>query len=398
MILGLVLGIITFIFWAILNRPLTEPAWPSSVAGMSFSPLRIGNDPAENIYPTVEEIDEDIALLAGQVHSIRTYTVRGTLSEIPGLAKKYDMDVTLGAWLTADPIENDAELTKLIAITNANKDVVKRVIVGNETILRNELTAKELAVYLKRVRSEVNIPVSTAEPWHVWIENHDLVKHVDFIAAHFLPYWEGIDIHEAVDYVETTYNLLRTDFPEFPILMAEVGWPSNGRTRKSAIASESNEAIFLRRFLDRAKTKNYEYYIMEAFDQTWKKEIEGSVGAYWGVFDAYRKPKFAFTEPIVKVPHWRRLAVGSILVAFITFFILLFDSHTLLGRGKGFLAVIAFGFSISMVWAVYEYTNQYLTFSIVVIGIVLTMGFLGISLVLLAEAHEWAETSWVNRR
>jgi exo-beta-1,3-glucanase (GH17 family) len=65
------------------------------------------------------------------------------------LAKKYDMNVTLGAWLTADPIQNEVELTKLISIANAHKDVVKRVIVANETILRQELTVKELAVYLE---------------------------------------------------------------------------------------------------------------------------------------------------------------------------------------------------------------------------------------------------------
>jgi exo-beta-1,3-glucanase (GH17 family)/cellulose synthase/poly-beta-1,6-N-acetylglucosamine synthase-like glycosyltransferase len=398
LILGLVLAIITFGIWAIPNRPLTEPAWPSSIAGMSFSPLRIGNDPANNLYPSVEEIDQDIALLTGQVHSIRTYGVSGTLSQIPMLAKKYGMNVTLGAWLTGDPIQNEVELTKLISIANAHKDVVKRVIVANETILRQELTVNELVEYLKRVRSEVKVPVSTGEPWHIWKEHPELVNHVDFIAAHFLPYWEGISLNEAVGHVEMTYNLLQTAFPATPILMAEVGWPSNGRTRRSAIASEANEAIFLRRFLERAATENYEYYLMEAFDQTWKKENEGSVGAYWGVFDAYRNPKFEFTEPIVKVPQWRWLAGGSILVALLVFFILLFDSHTLMSRGKGFLAIIAYGCSVSMVWAGYDYTNQYLTPGIIVIGVVLAMGFLGISLVLLAEAHEWAETSWVKRR
>ena len=397
--LGLIFGIMTFLVWAIVNRPFTEPAWPSSVDGMSFSPLRMGNDPANDLYPSVEEIDQDIALLSGQVQSIRTYGVSGTLGEIPALSRKYNMDVTLGAWLTADPVQNDIELTKLIAIAKSHKDVVKRVIVANEAILRKELTVKELIPYLKRVRSELkNIPVSTGEPWHIWTENPELVKHVDFIAAHFLPYWEGISLDEAVDHVEITYNLLKTDFPKTPILMAEVGWPSNGRTRKNAVASEANEAIFLRRFLDRAVAENYDYYIMEAFDQAWKKETEGSVGAYWGVFDAYRNPKFAFTEPIVKVPQWRWLAGGSIIVALFVFFILLFDSHNLLGRGKGFLGVIAYGCSVSMVWAAYDYTNQYLTPGIIFIGIVLAMGFLGISLVLLAEAHEWAETSWVKSR
>jgi exo-beta-1,3-glucanase (GH17 family) len=152
--------------------------------------------------------------------------------------------------------------------------------------------------------------VSTGEPWHIWIEHPELVKHVDFIAAHFLPYWEGISLNEAVGHVEMTYNLLQTDFPATPILMAEVGWPSNGRTRKSAIASEANEAIFLRRFLERAATENYEYYLMEAFDQTWKKENEGSVGAYWGSLTLIEIRNSPLPNPLLKYPSGAGLPAG----------------------------------------------------------------------------------------
>ena len=74
---------LTFTFWALTNQPSTEPPWPSSVAGMSFSPLRPGDDPAEGLYPSQEEIEQDITLLAGKVHSIRTYGVGGTLGDIP---------------------------------------------------------------------------------------------------------------------------------------------------------------------------------------------------------------------------------------------------------------------------------------------------------------------------
>ena len=35
--------------------------------------------------------------------------------------------------------------------------------------------------------------------------------------------------------------------------------------------------------------------------------FEGKVGAYWGVYDADREPKFAFTKPIVRIPHWHVL-------------------------------------------------------------------------------------------
>ena len=400
-LVGTMFAVLTFTFWALTNQPSTEPPWPSSVAGMSFSPLRPGDDPAEGLYPSKEEIEQDITLLAGKVHSIRTYGVGGSLGEIPGLAAKHGLTVTLGAWLTGDDEGNRAELQKLIGVVKSNPKTVKRVIIGNETILRGELNPEDLAGYLDWTRSELKklkIPVSSGEPWNVWIANPELAGHVDFIAAHFLPYWEGIPLDEAVGHIDATVQQLRGTFPKLPVLLAEVGWPSNGRTLRSASASQSNEAIFLRRFLARAQQAKYDYFLMEAFDQPWKMDSEGSVGAYWGVYDVFRNQKFAFTEPIVRVPHWRLLAITSMVVAVLVFGMLLLDSNTLMGRGKGFLAATSHGLGISVVWAGYEYANQYLTPMTIIIGIFLAIGYLGICLVLLAEAHEWVETSWVNKR
>nr|MDA8160677.1 glycosyltransferase [Desulfobacteraceae bacterium] len=164
------------------------------------------------------------------------------------------------------------------------------------------------------------------------------------------------------------------------------------------VASEANEAIFLRRFLQLAQKEKYEYFIMEAFDQTWKADSEGSVGAYWGVYNVFRTPKFAFTQPVVKIPHWRLLAAISIAVAIATLWMLLIDSSTLRSRGRSFLAAIANGVGVGLVWAGYDYANQYLTPMAVIVGIVLAFGYLGITLVLLAEAHEMAEASWSTKR
>ena len=122
-------------------------------------------------------------------------------------------------------------------------------IVGNEVVLRNDIPVEQLIGYLERVRRVTDIPVSTAEPWHVWIKNPELAEHVDYLAVHMLPYWEGIDLDISVDFIIECLNELKAEFPDKPIVIAEVGWPSNGRTRRSAVASLANQAIFLRRFL-----------------------------------------------------------------------------------------------------------------------------------------------------
>ncbi|HEY5672171.1 MAG TPA: glycosyltransferase [Malonomonas sp.] len=397
-VLGFGLG--TFLLWGWGNRPSTEPPWPAQIAGMSFSPLHLDNDPVEGKYPSEAQIDSDLALLRGQVRAIRTYGLGGSLSSIPQLAEKHGMKVTLGAWLTDNLEENERELERLISVVKQNKKSknIIQVVVGNETILRGDLTVAELAVYLERMRQALKLPVSTGEPWNVWLANPELAPHVDYIAAHFLPYWEGVALKAALDHVDATYKMLGEAFPNQRLLMAEVGWPSNGRTRRASVASQSNQAIFLRNYLQRAEKNNYDYYLMEAFDQPWKSESEGAVGAYWGVFDVHRNQKFPFTEPIVRIPQWKLLAGLSVGLGLAAALILFTDSSSLRRRGRSFLALLANGIAATLVWVVYDYAHQYQSLLTISVGICLLFGFLGICFVLLTEAHELAEASWTKKR
>ncbi|MBI2344229.1 MAG: glycosyltransferase [Deltaproteobacteria bacterium] len=384
-------------FWAYLNRPEEEPPWPKMIQGFSFSPMRMDESPLTDTFPTPEEIETDLALLAKKVHAIRTYSMEDVLAQIPSLAEKHDLNVTLGAWIDTRRENNEREVAELIRVAQQHRNVV-RVIIGNEAILRGDVTVDELAVHLDRVRAELDRPVSTAEPWHVWIKYPQLAEHVDFVAVHMLPYWEGIHLDQAVEYIVQHMNSLRVLFPKKPIVMTEVGWPSNGRTRRSAVASPSNQAIFLRRFLDRAEQEEYIYYIMEAFDQPWKRDTEGAVGAYWGVYDVERHLKFPLQTPIVAIPQWHWLAGISVVIAIIMLSFLLLDSHTLKTRGRSFLAIIAYLASATAVWIIYKYVHQYLTLTSIIVGILVVTGMIGVIVVILTEAHEWAEALWSKER
>jgi exo-beta-1,3-glucanase (GH17 family)/cellulose synthase/poly-beta-1,6-N-acetylglucosamine synthase-like glycosyltransferase len=394
-IIAITVAVMTIMFWALVNRPEPEPPWPSTIQGFSFAPFHEGQSAILRLYPQREQLEGDLALLSGLTHAVRTYSVDGILAEIPELARKHRINVALGAWLDEDLQRNAQEISSLLEVVSRARNVV-RIIVGNEVLLRGNLSVQELAAHLKQVRSATDIPVSTAEPWHVWIDHPQLADHVDYIAVHMLPYWEGVSVDEAVDYVVERMNELKAHFPDKHIVITEVGWPSNGRTIKDAVASESNQATFLRRFLERAAQEGYIYYVIEAFDQPWKQETEGSVGAYWGVYDSHRQPKFTFDEPIVKVPEWPMLAAISVIVALITFMLLLIDSRHLRKRGRSFLAVIAYVAATAVVWIVYDYTNQYLNLVNIVVGVLLIFGMIGILVVLLAEAHEWAEALWLR--
>jgi exo-beta-1,3-glucanase (GH17 family) len=263
-LVAIAIAVIFSSMWALFNRPEHEPAWPNRIQGFSFSPFRHNQSAIDHLLPTVEEINADLALLANKTHAVRTYTMEGSLAEIPRLARKHKLNVTLGAWLDADAEKSNAELDKLISVARENYHNVVRVVVGNEAILRGDLKVDEIIPYLERARETLDIPVSTAEPWHVWLKYPELVDHVDYIAVHMLPYWEGVHVERAVDYVVDHINLLKASYPEKQIVIAEVGWPSNGRTRHSAVATNATEATFLRRFLARAAQEKYVYYVMEA--------------------------------------------------------------------------------------------------------------------------------------
>lgn len=398
-LVAIVFAAITFGLWAYLNKPIEEPEWPErGVQGMAFSPFHAGQNPAERKLPSTQQIDGDLALLSeASVNAVRTYSSLGSLAEVPRLAAKHKVKVAVGAWLDRDLKTNEAEIKAAIALAKAHKNVI-RLFVGNEAILRGDLTVAELGKELDRVRAAVDQPVSTAEPWHVWIDNPELVKHVDFIGVHLLPYWEGIEVERSIDYMVSRMELLQQTFPGKRIIIGEVGWPSDGRTRESAVASASNEALFLRRFLARAKEEGYVYYIMEAFDQPWKATYEGAVGAYWGVYNVDRKPKFEFVKPIVRIPQWHTLAAISVGVAALLLGLFYVNSSTLGTRGRSFLAVVVYAAATIAVLIIYEYSQQYLTFTSVLIGAFLILGMLGVIAVLLAEAHEWAEAHWVTSR
>lgn len=383
--------------WALYNRPVTTPAWPEQIAGYSFSPFRQDQNPQTGTYPSDEEIRADLELLAAQTDNIRTYSVDGALAEVPRLAEEFGLRVTLGIWISPDEARNEREIAKAIEIANRSRSVV-RVVVGNEALFRREVTTQQLTEYLDRVRSAIKVPVTTSEQWHIWEEYPELAEHTDLIAAHVLPYWEFVPMEDATQFVLDRARDLKKLFPKKPLLLSEVGWPSNGRMRGGADASQADQAIYLRTLVNTLNAQGYNYFVIEAFDQPWKTSDEGSVGAYWGVYNLDRQPKFNFEGPVVAIPQWRLLAVASVVMALLSLALLLIDGSSLRQRGRTFLTFVAFAGGSVLVWIGYDYSQQYSTWFSLTVGLLLGFGALGVFIVLLTEAHELAEAVWVRAR
>ena len=295
------------LFWASRDYTVVAPDWDGLVRGVTYYPSHTFTaDQLKHVRP--ERIDADMRQLSRITGHVRTYTVNYGLDKVPEIARRYGLTVSLGIWISADFEKNEIEIKKALNAILANRRVIDRVIVGNESIMRGDVTADQLGGYIRRVREALpaRIKVTTAETWSSWLLHPEIAQYCDVIVVHLLPYWEKTAIDESVGFVEHHYDMVQAQFPDKPIIIGEAGWPSQGRTYGRAEASLANEAYFIRNFVQLALDKGWDYYIIEAYDQPWKAGNEGEVGAYWGLFNADGKPKFPFTGMLRSFPEWRQ--------------------------------------------------------------------------------------------
>ncbi|MGI9246594.1 MAG: beta-(1-3)-glucosyl transferase, partial [Steroidobacteraceae bacterium] len=192
LLIAALFALLTVLAWGWANRPTSEPAWPRTIQGFAFQPYQKDQDAIARDEPTIAEIAADLDLLAGKTVAVRTYSTLGTLGSIPALARPRGIKVMLGAWIDSDRERNAREVEAAIRLARNHRNVT-RLIVGNEVVLRGDLPREDLYAHLDHVRAATRQPVGTAEPWHVWLQHPELANHVDFIAVHMLPYWEGVD-------------------------------------------------------------------------------------------------------------------------------------------------------------------------------------------------------------
>ena len=390
--LAVLVALANIALWTALNQPRQVPEG-GSVGGFAYSPYQRFQNPLKLIFPTSEEIDADLRLLATRSKQIRTYSSLENPA-IPSIAKKYGLQVLAGTYLDHRLQRNEDEIAALIDSTRHN-DNIDRVMVGNETLHRGDMSVDSLIDYLDRVRAQVRVPVSTAEPWYVWVKYPQLAKHVDVITVHLLPYWEKIPRKDAVGIgVLKRYYEIAQAFPGIKIVVGEVGWPSAGDRKSVATPSIEDEAQFIRQWIKEASLRKIDYYLMEAFDQPWKEGIEGRVGAYWGTYGADRTPKFAFTGMVTEDPAWSLKAAVASLLALLPMF--LFTRHFIRFRWPGllfFCILIQISASL-LVWSATLPLAFYLGPLDWTMLVILFPAQLAIILILLINGFEFTEVLW----
>ncbi|MBX9774487.1 MAG: glycosyltransferase [Xanthobacteraceae bacterium] len=333
--------------WGIAQRQYSSPDINGPLASVSYSPYTRWQKPPKNcepaVQPTPEQIRADLRGLSPYTRSIRTYSSIGGHQAIPAIAQELGLKVTLGIWLagvspkTASGELRDEKTIKChqslnereiqSAITLARRySNISAIVVGNETLLRGDMAADELIAIIQRVKRATQLPITTGETHDVWLGRdgdpekaekkrkiaEELSRHVDFIAAHILPYWDKQTVNQAVDFTIQTYDQIRSRYEGKRILVAEFGWPSGGYNYHQAVPGRVEQALVVREFLARAEAYGIEYNIIEAIDQP-HKTFEGGVGPYWGLFDSWRNAKFAWAGPVSDPDHWRVAGLALLL-------------------------------------------------------------------------------------
>lgn len=308
-----------FGYWNNLPREVGLDVPEGKLNSLSFAPFHEGQGPVEGIFPSISEMESDVQLMASKTRTIRTYaSAEGNMPALPQLAKQYGLKMLQGAWLGSGTTDNQTEINALIKAANAYPDVIKRVIVGNEVLLRGDLKPEQLVEYIRTVKRSVKQPVSYADVWSEYLKFPQLINEVDFITIHILPYWEDkpIAVETASAHIEKIYKQVQQQAnslrPGIPILIGESGWPSAGRQRGQAIPCVVHEAQFIRSFIKIANDNGFDYNIVEAINQSWKSQLEGTIGANWGLYSVDRKEVFPLTGKVYENPGWWRNTLANI--------------------------------------------------------------------------------------
>jgi glucan 1,3-beta-glucosidase len=313
--------------WWWLGMPVPMPPSPldpgEKLHCVSYAPFRGAQNPLSagtHIEPW--QIDEDLGRLARFTNCVRSYSIEHGLDKIPEIARRHGLKVMHGLWLSSHADKNRVQVETTVALAKQFPDVIQAVIVGNEVLLRGEMSPADLARTMRQVKSQVSMPVTYADVWEFWLRHREVYDAADFVTIHILPYWEDFPIpaREAAAHVESIRKRVVATFPDKQVFIGEVGWPSAGRMREGALPSPANQALVLHEVLNTAKREKYRLNVIEAFDQPWKRQLEGTVGGYWGLFaDATRQPKFTWGEALSNHPAWRWQAAGGVAFAALVF-------------------------------------------------------------------------------
>ena len=261
----------------------------NKIHGICFSPYTEGQKPGIQI--TEEQIRQRLAIIQPFTQWIRTFSCSEGNELIPAIAKQSGLRTMVGVWLDDDLENNEIELGNAIDIARAGH--VDILAVGNEVLLRGELTEDQLLEYISRVKQAVpDVDTGYVDAYFVFVDHPKITAACDLLLANCYPFWEGCPAEHALLYMKEMLRRAQGVADGKQVIISETGWPNIGTATEGAEPSFENAIKYFVDTYRWAEADNIDIFYFSSFDEAWKVDAEGDVGAYWGLWDKDGQPKY----------------------------------------------------------------------------------------------------------
>jgi exo-beta-1,3-glucanase (GH17 family) len=270
-------------------RAMLRQILEGKIHGLSFSPYLEGQGPGTELQEA--QIRDRLAIIQPWVHWVRTFSCKEGNELTPRIATENGLKTMVGVWLDEDLEKNETELANAIEVARAGH--VDILAVGNEVLLRDELSEDELLEYIHRAKQAVpDVPVGYVDAYFKFVDYPRVTAACDVLLANCYPFWEGCPAEYALLYMKDMYRRVVNIAGGKRVIISETGWPNIGTATGGAVPSLRNAIKY---FIDTyrwAEEDGIEIFYFSSFDEAWKVAAEGDVGAYWGLWDKDGKPKY----------------------------------------------------------------------------------------------------------
>jgi glycoside/pentoside/hexuronide:cation symporter, GPH family len=257
--------------------------------GVCFSPYMEGQNIGDIL--SESQINRRMAIVAPYAKWVRSFSCTEGNEHIPVAAKTYGLKTMVGAWIDSDKASNEKEIEALIQLAKAGH--VDIAVVGNEVLLRKELTEQELLGYINKVKKALpQIPVGYVDAYYQFREYPTLIDACDVLLVNCYPFWEGVNITQASGHLSQMHSFAKNIAKGKKVIVAETGWPNSGTNTHEAQPSEENAMGYFINTQNWAQVENVDVFYFSSFDESWKVRHEGDVGQAWGIWDKHEKLKY----------------------------------------------------------------------------------------------------------
>jgi exo-beta-1,3-glucanase (GH17 family) len=259
------------------------------IHGLSFSPYLDGQSHGTEI--SEQQIRTRLDIIKPYINWIRTFSCTEGNQHSPRIAHENGLKTMVGVRLTEDQQLNEQEFKNAIEIARSgHADILT---IGNEVLLRGDISVEELLEYIRRAKQAVpDVAVGYVDAYFLFEIHPRLTEACDVILINCYPFWEHCPIEYSLFYIKEMYRRTQNIAAGKKVIISETGWPNAGSPYGEALPSPDNALTYFIDVYQWAEEDNVDIIYFSSFDESWKVGDEGDVGAYWGLWDKDGRLKY----------------------------------------------------------------------------------------------------------